>query len=113
MPAGQPFFGIFPDFVQRGLTGADDTLSSTCRKSRQAAPADGELESNMFDNGTESVAYVRDVMLATLRATVSDARLNDFRSFTLEGSWARPAAVTVYADRDPRLDDDGVRIVFA
>jgi hypothetical protein len=66
----------------------------------------------MFDNSTESVAYVRDVMLANLRASVVDERLSAFKSFTLEGTWIKPTAVTLWADASPDLYDDGVRIRF-
>jgi hypothetical protein len=66
----------------------------------------------MFDNTSESVAYVRDVMLSNLRAINADARLSDFKSFTLEGTWARPTAVWLWADANPRLDDAGVLVRF-
>lgn len=66
----------------------------------------------MFDDSPESVEYVREVLLANLRNTVADSRLSDFKSFTLEGTWARPTAVTLYADRSPPLWDEGIRIAF-
>lgn len=65
----------------------------------------------MFLDDSESCDIVR-VWLAPLFNQTKDSRLVAFQSFTMEGNWSAPKAVTVYADRSPDLSDDGIRIEF-
>jgi hypothetical protein len=66
----------------------------------------------MFSNSQADCEYVREVMLSILRSRVSDSRLSTFQAFKLEGGWTNPSAITLYADRNPSLSDDGIRIGF-
>jgi hypothetical protein len=65
----------------------------------------------MFHNDTESCEIVRNWMRPAFAET-SDSRLSDFASFTLEGTWSHPIAVTLYPQQNPSLCEDGIRCVF-
>ena len=66
----------------------------------------------MFSNSADEIEFVREILLSNLCKVVSDSRLSEFKSFTLEGTFRNPESVTLYSDRNPDLFDDGLLIRF-